>query len=87
MRNIDIDDLYRIKLYAMCYLKGLQEAGKEIPPPESQMKIQRMIFQLGMALEKEEFEDINKAVKPFTNLILQVKSIQEDATTNPNLHN
>jgi hypothetical protein len=38
IRALDLDASYRIKIYAMWYLKGLKEKGEPIPPTESKME-------------------------------------------------
>jgi hypothetical protein len=79
IRALDIDALYRIKLYAIWYLKGLKEKGEPIPPTETKMTIIRYITQLRMELEDDSMDELNKIVEPLTDLLQLVSKIKEDA--------
>jgi hypothetical protein len=79
IRALDLEALYRIKIYAMWYLKELKEKGEPIPPTETKMEGIRFITQLTMELEDGSMDELNKIVEPLSDLLLLVSKIKEDA--------
>lgn len=80
IRDMDLDALYLINLYAICYLDGLQKQGETLPPPKTKMDMQRMLVQLRLAKENDEaMNEVVKVVAPLTELLQLVAKIKEDA--------
>ncbi len=80
IRALNIEDLQRISLYALCFLDSLQEKGETIPPTTSHMDMRRMSIQLRIELERvNQTAEIIEALKPIADLIELVKKIKDDA--------
>ncbi len=77
---MDLDALYLINLYAICYLDGLEKQGEALPPPKTKMDMQRMLVQLRLAKEDDEaMNEVVKVVAPLTELLQLIARIKEDA--------
>jgi hypothetical protein len=82
IRALDLEALYRIKIYAMWYLKELKEKGEPIPPTETKMEGIRLTTYLHMELEDGSMDELNKIVEPLSELLQFVSKIKEDAAKN-----
>jgi hypothetical protein len=80
IRALDLEALYRIKIYAMWYLKELKDKGESIPPTETKMEGIRLMTYLRMELDDGSMDELNKIVEPLSELLQLAVKIKEDAT-------
>ena len=81
LQEVDVQNLYRIKLYAMRYLNDLQEKGKTIPPIDIEMQLFNDFIKLSMVGDTDDaIIKLINIVEPFTEVINIIQKIQENKT-------
>jgi hypothetical protein len=79
LKALDIDALYRISLYAILYLDGLEKTGDVLPPSKMTMDMQRTLAQLRIERGNDKaMKQILHITEPMSELLQLVKQIKGD---------